>query len=73
MLALFVAVVLPFTPIGAWFGFVVPPFAVLVSIGVLVLIYLILAELLKPWAIKTTSKLVSRRGGQAAWPPLKAA
>lgn len=73
LLALFVAVVLPFTPIGAWFGFVVPPFAVLASIGGLVLIYLILAELLKPLAIKTTRNLVSRHSGRAVWPPLKAA
>lgn len=73
LIALLVAIALPFTPIGTWFGFVIPSFAVLASVGGLVLIYLLLAELLKPWAIKTTRKLVSGRDGQAVWPSPKAA
>jgi Mg2+-importing ATPase len=45
--ALLVAMVLPFTPVGGWFGFVAPPLAVVASIGGLTLAYLVLAELLK--------------------------
>ncbi len=45
--ALLVAMVLPFTRIGGWFGFVAPPLAVAASIGGLTLAYLVLAELLK--------------------------
>jgi Mg2+-importing ATPase len=45
--ALLVAMVLPFTPIGGWFGFVAPPLAVVASLGGVTLAYLVLAELLK--------------------------
>ncbi|ACB95822.1 magnesium-translocating P-type ATPase [Beijerinckia indica] len=48
--ALAIAVILPFTPVGAWFGFVVPPLPILASIFVLVLVYLLIAEFLKPFA-----------------------
>jgi len=44
---------LPFTPIGAWFGFVTPPPVMLAGIGLLVLVYLVCAELLKPYAVRT--------------------
>jgi Mg2+-importing ATPase len=50
--ALLVAMVLPFTPIGAWFGFVAPPPIVLAAIALLVVVYLACAELLKPLAIR---------------------
>jgi Mg2+-importing ATPase len=43
---------------GRWFGFVVPPLPVLGGIGILVVIYLVCAELVKPLAVrsrKTTS------------------
>ena len=49
--ALAAAMVLPFTPAGAWFGFQVPPLAMLAGIAALVLVYLSLAELLKPLAV----------------------
>lgn len=44
-----VANVLPFTPLGAWFGFERPPLAVLGALAVLVVGYLLSAELLKRW------------------------
>ena len=50
--ALAVAMILPFTPIGAWFGFVAPPPVMLAAIGVLVVVYLACAELLKPLAVR---------------------
>lgn len=49
--ALLVAMLLPFTPAGAWFGFQPPPLAVTASVAALVVAYLVCAELLKPFAI----------------------
>jgi Mg2+-importing ATPase len=49
--ALFTAMVLPFTPAGAWFGFVAPPLAVIGGILLIVAAYLICAELVKRLAI----------------------
>jgi Mg2+-importing ATPase len=54
--ALVVAMVLPFTPLGAWFGFVAPPPIVLAAIALLVVVYLACAELLKPLAIRSGRK-----------------
>jgi P-type Mg2+ transporter len=51
--ALAVAMILPFTPIGTWFGFVAPPPIMLAAIGLLVVVYLVCAELLKPLAVRT--------------------
>ena len=42
--AVAVAAVLPFTRVGAWFGFVPPPASFLLAIGVLVVVYLFLAQ-----------------------------
>jgi P-type Mg2+ transporter len=53
LVALAVAMTLPFTPIGFWFGFVTPPPVMLAGIGLLVLVYLVCAELLKPYAVRT--------------------
>jgi P-type Mg2+ transporter len=53
LVALLVAMVLPFTPAGAWFGFVTPPPLMLSGIGLIVLVYLVCAELLKPLAIRS--------------------
>jgi P-type Mg2+ transporter len=44
--------ILPFTPIGTWFGFVAPPPIMLAAIGLLVVVYLVCAELLKPLAVR---------------------
>ena len=43
--------VLPFTPAGRWFGFEAPPLGMLGGIGLLVVIYLVCAELLKRVAL----------------------
>ncbi|MBC9881800.1 magnesium-translocating P-type ATPase [Bradyrhizobium sp. INPA01-394B] len=53
LVALLVAMVLPFTPLGAWFGFVAPPPIMMAGIALLVVAYLACAELLKPFAIRT--------------------
>ncbi|MBR0723182.1 magnesium-translocating P-type ATPase [Bradyrhizobium manausense] len=50
--ALLVAMVLPFTPLGAWFGFVAPPPVMMAGIALLVVVYLACAEILKPFAIR---------------------
>ena len=51
LVALAVAMIVPFSPIGAWFGFRPPPLEVTASVGLLVVAYLICAELVKRWAI----------------------
>jgi P-type Mg2+ transporter len=51
LVALIVAMVLPFTPVGGWFGFEAPPLAMLVGTGIIVIVYLVSAELLKPLAV----------------------
>jgi P-type Mg2+ transporter len=51
LVALVVAMTLPFTPLGGWFGFVAPPPIVLAATALIVLVYLAFAELLKPLAI----------------------
>nr|WP_246583882.1 magnesium-translocating P-type ATPase [Bradyrhizobium iriomotense] len=50
--ALLAAMVLPFTPLGAWFGFVAPPPIMMLGIALLVVVYLACAELMKPFAIR---------------------
>lgn len=59
--ALLFALVLPFTPIGPWFGFETPPLALTLALGGVVVVYLICAELLKSAAIRTVSKHRSKR------------
>ncbi|KAA0693311.1 magnesium-translocating P-type ATPase [Neorhizobium sp. P12A] len=56
IVALVVAMALPFTPIGPWFGFETPAVATLLGIGAVVAAYLVSAELLKPLAIKTRQR-----------------
>lgn len=51
LLALAAAIVVPFSPIGAWFGFKAPPLEVICSVGALIVAYLVCAELLKRLAI----------------------
>jgi Mg2+-importing ATPase len=43
------AVVIPFTPLREWFGFVVPSLSLLVTIALLTASYLTLVELVKRW------------------------
>jgi Mg2+-importing ATPase len=47
-----VAVVLPFTPVGGWFGLVPIPPLVLLGLGVITLLYLLTAEAAKRWFFK---------------------
>ena len=49
--ALAVALVIPFSPLGAWFGFHTPPALVTAALGGIVAVYLACAELFKPLAI----------------------
>ena len=53
--ALTVALALPFTPVGAWFGFAAPPAPVLLAIVAITATYLILAELVKPFVLNGRS------------------
>ena len=53
ILALVTAMALPFTPLGGWFGFEVPPISMLAAIAAIVIVYLAGAELLKPLAIRS--------------------
>lgn len=53
LIALGVAMVLPFTPASVWFGFETPAAVALVGVGVIVVLYLLSAELLKPLAFKS--------------------
>ncbi|GLH81089.1 magnesium-translocating P-type ATPase [Bradyrhizobium sp. SSBR45G] len=61
LVALVVALGLPFTPAGAWFGFVVPPVIVLATIAALVVAYLVCAEGLKSLAVRSGRR--TQRGG----------
>jgi Mg2+-importing ATPase len=49
--ALAVALAIPFSPLGAWFGFQTPPPLVIAALGGIVVVYLVCAELFKPLAI----------------------
>lgn len=49
--ALAAAILLPFTPAGAWFGFAVPSLPILLGIAAIVVVYLVAAEAVKPWAM----------------------
>ena len=51
LIALVVAMALPFTPAGHWFGFEAPPPLMLAGIGLVVIVYLISAEFLKHLAV----------------------
>lgn len=58
--ALLVALVVPFTPLGTWFGFIPPPPGLLLATAGIVGFYLICAELLKPLAMRSLSKPTPR-------------
>lgn len=62
--ALIIAMALPFTPVGGWFGFQPPPLLVTVSLGLVVIVYLACAELLKQTAIRQSGRL-ARSGPRA--------
>ncbi|WP_082979592.1 magnesium-translocating P-type ATPase [Labrys sp. WJW] len=62
LFALLVALVVPFTPLGPWFGFVAPPPGLLLATAGIVILYLVCVELLKPLAIRRPSKPASHVG-----------
>jgi Mg2+-importing ATPase len=43
------AVFIPLAPVGAWFGFVTPPPALLVTVAILTVLYLTAVEMVKRW------------------------
>ena len=49
LLVVAAGVVLPFTPVGRWFGFVQPPAGFLAALAGMTLCYLALAQLVKRW------------------------
>ena len=53
VVALAAALVLPFSPLGAWFGFHPPPLPVLLGIGLITAAYLAAAETVKPWVVRS--------------------
>ena len=55
--ALAVALVIPFTPLGGWFGFQIPPLHVTLTLVGIVCAYLTCAELLKPLAIRSVATI----------------
>ncbi|MFG1477311.1 magnesium-translocating P-type ATPase [Xanthobacter sp. V4C-4] len=61
LLALAVALALPLTPLGSWFGFTPPPPAMLAGIAAVVVAYLVCAELLKPWALRRRPREAAAR------------
>jgi len=63
--ALAVAMAAPFTPVGAWFGFQAPPLPIVLGLGLVVLAYLVCAELLKRFAIGRLGRLAPRAGSPA--------
>ncbi|CCD98829.1 magnesium-translocating P-type ATPase [Bradyrhizobium sp. STM 3809] len=61
LIALGVAMIVPFTPAGAWFGFVAPPIMMLAAIAALVATYLVCAEGLKSVAVQSRTGRSHRR------------
>jgi P-type Mg2+ transporter len=59
LVALAVAMVVPFTPAGSWFGFAAPPLPMLGAIGLLSVCYLVSAELLKRIAVGSRTVVVA--------------
>jgi Mg2+-importing ATPase len=56
-----VAAIIPFTPLGAWFGFVAPPAGLLVTIAILTAAYLIAVEVAKRWFFRRHPVTAHRR------------
>ena len=53
LVALAAAMIVPFSPIGAWFGFRAPPLEMVCSVGVIIVAYLVCAELVKQLAFNS--------------------
>jgi Mg2+-importing ATPase len=59
--ALALAIILPYSAAGAWLGFVLPSLEVTAAITLLVIVYLVVAELLKRFASRPSSRKVAGR------------
>ena len=55
------AVVITATPLGDWFGFVVPPISLLIMIAILTAVYLTAVEVVKRWFFRRHSIAVGER------------
>ena len=62
--ALAVALAIPFSPIGASFGFVTPPVHVTLALAGIVAAYLVCAEVFKPLAISAAPPIPRHAGGR---------
>ena len=58
--ALVIAMLLPFTPLAAWFGFKAPPLAITGALGTIVVVYLVCAELAKQLAVGRSTQTPRR-------------
>jgi Mg2+-importing ATPase len=58
LLALTVALAMPFLPTGEWFGFAAPPPLQCLAIGLVVGLYLACAEMIKPLAVRGSRRLM---------------
>ena len=61
LVAIAVAIVVPFTPAGRCFGLEAPPLGMLGAIGVVIVLYLICAELLKRVAVTPSAAVFTSR------------
>jgi len=66
LVALAAAMLVPFTPAGRWFGFEAPPLALLAAMGLLIVLYLVCAELLKSIAVAPSAAAAASRGKRQA-------
>jgi Mg2+-importing ATPase len=55
-----VALILPFTPLGALFGFLQPPITFFLALAGMIGVYLLLVEIVKKWFIKRYSHLLEQ-------------
>ena len=58
--ALLLALIIPFSPLGAWFGFVVPSIQLIAALGGIVIVYLVCAEWIKPFAMRSALRAIAR-------------
>lgn len=66
--ALAVAVAVPFTPLGGWLGFAAPAPAILIAVAAITVLYLVVAEAVKPWATKAWATKACEETSRAETP-----
>ena len=62
--ALAAALILPFSPVGTWFGFAPPALPILVGIGLITVAYLAAVEIVKPWVVRPRRRAPRRHPGR---------